>query len=57
MAEALTYLPEDYPGRESVLAMHRAHLQALRLLQQPSGMFPQVLDAPGFLPGIHPPAA
>jgi unsaturated rhamnogalacturonyl hydrolase len=27
--------------------MHRAHLEALRPLQQPSGMFPQVLDAPG----------
>ena len=47
LAEALTYLPEDYPGRERVLAMHRAHLEALRPLQQPSGMFPQVLDAPG----------
>ncbi len=47
LAEALTYLPEDYPGRERVLAMHRAHLEALRPLQQPSGMFLQVLDAPG----------
>ncbi len=47
LAEALTYLPQDHPDREIVLRMYSAHVEALRPLQQPSGMFPQVLDRPG----------
>jgi rhamnogalacturonyl hydrolase YesR len=46
-AEALTYLPSDYPQREAVLQMHLNHLEALRQIQQPSGMWWQMLDVPG----------
>jgi len=47
LAETLTYLPEDYPVREAILDMYLAHMEALRRFQQPSGMFPQVLDVAG----------
>jgi rhamnogalacturonyl hydrolase YesR len=46
-AEALTYVPDDHPRRNDVVAKHRRHLEALRPLQRPSGMFPQLLDSPG----------
>ena len=46
-AETLTYLPEDHPKRASILQMHLKHLDALRQLQQPSGMYWQMLDIPG----------
>ena len=46
-AEALTYIPDGHPRRDDVLAKHRRHLEALRPLQRPSGMFPQLLDSPG----------
>ena len=46
-AETLSYLPEDHPDRDAVLGMHLRHLDALRQLQRPSGMFGQVLDFPG----------
>ncbi len=47
LTETLTYLPEDFPGRESVLAMYRNLLGELVRIQNPSGMLPQVLDVPG----------
>jgi rhamnogalacturonyl hydrolase YesR len=46
-AEALTYVPEDHPRRSELLAKHLSHLEALRPVQKPSGMFPQLLDSPG----------
>jgi rhamnogalacturonyl hydrolase YesR len=46
-AEALTYLPDAHPRRESIRQVHLKHLDALRRLQQPTGMYPQVLDFPG----------
>jgi unsaturated rhamnogalacturonyl hydrolase len=46
-AEALTYLPEDDPQRDALLEMHGKHLEALRRLQQPSGLWCQMLDVPG----------
>jgi rhamnogalacturonyl hydrolase YesR len=46
-AEALTYLPQDDPQRDALLAMHLKHLEALREIQQPSGMYWQMLDVPG----------
>jgi rhamnogalacturonyl hydrolase YesR len=45
--EALTYLPPDHPSRQSLLAKHRRHLEALCQRQHASGMYPQVLDVPG----------
>ena len=47
LTEALTYLPEENPHRGKILDMLLAQLEALRNRQQPSGMFPQVLDVPG----------
>jgi rhamnogalacturonyl hydrolase YesR len=46
-SEALSYLPEDHPDRESLLAMHQHHIEAMRTCQHPSGMLPQVLNVPG----------
>ena len=47
LTETLTFLPEDFPGREAVLAMYRNLLDGLVGIQKPSGMLPQVLDVPG----------
>lgn len=46
-AETLTRLPESHPGRDALIDMHTRHLDALRGLQRPSGMFSQLLDFPG----------
>ncbi len=46
-AEALTYLPDSWPQRDSLLAAHRRHLQVLQAIQLPSGLFSQLLDVPG----------
>ena len=46
-AETLTYMPGDHPDRDSLIDMHTRHLNALRRLQRPSGMFSQLLDYPG----------
>lgn len=46
-AEALTYLPDDHPDRDALLAMHVRHLNALRQRQNPSGMYLQVINFPG----------
>ena len=45
--ETLTYLPAHHPDREAILAIHVRHLDALRQLQRPSGVYLQVLDFPG----------
>jgi len=45
--EALSYLPEDHPDREPLLAMHQHHIEAMLACQHPSGMLPQVLNIPG----------
>jgi len=47
LSETLTYLPEDHPARERILDMCLKLLEALIKLQQPSGMFTNVLDQPG----------
>ena len=47
LAESLNYLPGGHPGREAILNMYLAHMDALCGFQQPSGMFPQVLDVAG----------
>ena len=46
-SETLTYLPEDHPDRTTLIDQHVRHLDALRIRQHPSGMYPQVLDMPG----------
>jgi rhamnogalacturonyl hydrolase YesR len=47
LTETLTYLPENYPGRDTVAAMYRKLLDGLVKIQNPSGMLSQVLDVPG----------
>ena len=47
MAEALTYLPDDHPHRAAIASMLVRQLDALRALQERSGMYRQVLDFPG----------
>jgi rhamnogalacturonyl hydrolase YesR len=47
LSETLTYLPEEHSGRAAILSMYLRHMEAVRRHQQPSGMFPQVLDMPG----------
>jgi unsaturated rhamnogalacturonyl hydrolase len=45
--ETLTYLPDDHPDRGALIAMHVKQLEAVRKLQQLSGMYLQVMDLPG----------
>ncbi|MDP6548830.1 MAG: glycoside hydrolase family 88 protein [Dehalococcoidia bacterium] len=47
LSETLTHLPEEHPGRTAILSMYLKQMDAVRRYQQPSGMFPQVLDRPG----------
>ena len=46
-AEALTYLPDDHPARNTLLQCHRRHLDALLRVQQPWGTFGELVDLPG----------
>jgi len=47
LTETLTFLPENYPGRDAVVAMYRRLLDGLVKIQNPSGMLTEVLDIPG----------
>jgi len=44
MVEVLDALPENYPGRETVLAQLQAHIRGLAALQSSEGMWHQLLD-------------
>jgi unsaturated rhamnogalacturonyl hydrolase len=46
MAELLTELPSSHPQRAQVLSIFRAHADALRRVQAPSGLWHQLLDRP-----------
>ena len=46
-AEALTYMPEDHPGRGAILELCSRQMEGLKPLQEPSGMYLQVIDFPG----------
>jgi len=46
MAELLSVLPEDHPGRPAVLAQYRAHVQGLAATQGGTGLWHQLLDRP-----------
>ena len=43
-AEALTYLPDNLPGRDQLLAKHLHHLEALKKFQDETGMWRQVIN-------------
>ena len=48
LAEYLTYIPAQWRSDEGEIeSKFRRHMAALRPLQQPSGMYLQVLDCPG----------
>ena len=42
--EVLDALPEDYPGRDKILALLRAHVKGLTALQSSEGFWHQLLD-------------
>jgi len=44
MAELLSVLPEDHPGRDKVLDILRRNVRALTELQSPNGLWHQMLD-------------
>lgn len=44
MAELLSVLPADYPGRADVLQLYRQHLRAIVELQDGSGLWHNLLD-------------
>lgn len=46
LAEALTYLPANHPGRAPLLAAFCKQMAALRRLQSPQGTWRQVIDQP-----------
>lgn len=45
--EALSYVPDDHPDREALLAIHQRHIDAMLTCQHASGMLPEVLNFPG----------
>jgi rhamnogalacturonyl hydrolase YesR len=46
LADALTYLPPDWPQRARVLDIFRTHVAALARHQDPDGVWHQVVDEP-----------
>ncbi len=46
-AETLTRLSDDHVHRDSLIAIHKRHLDALATHRRPSGMFSQLLDLTG----------
>lgn len=46
MCEVLDALPENYPGRDEVLALYRDHVNGLMALQSSEGFWHQLLDRP-----------
>lgn len=46
MAELLSVLPEDHPGRTAVLDRYRAHARGLAAVQGGAGLWHQLLDRP-----------
>ena len=46
--EVLSYLPENHPDRTQLLTILRKHIDGLKRVQSPSGMWRQLLDRPDF---------
>jgi unsaturated rhamnogalacturonyl hydrolase len=44
--EILSFLPEKHPSRGPMLDILRRHIEAVKKLQKPSGLWPQVIDHP-----------
>jgi rhamnogalacturonyl hydrolase YesR len=47
LMEALTSLPPNHSARAQLLAIYRRHMDGLRSVQAPDGMWRQVVDEPG----------
>ena len=47
LALSLSYFSPDQPGREELLRVFRAHMEALSRYQDPTGAWHQVIDVPG----------
>ena len=47
LTEALTSLPAAHPARGKVLEIYRRHMNAMKNMQAPDGMWRQVVDEPG----------
>ena len=47
LTEALTSLPAAHPSRANVLEIYRRHMNGMRAMQAPDGMWRQVVDEPG----------
>ena len=47
LAEALTSLPPTHPARANVLEIYRRHMNGMKAMQAPDGMWRQVVDEPG----------
>lgn len=47
LALTLSEMPEDYPGRDEVLAAFRKHIDSLHWFQDPTGAWRQVIDELG----------
>jgi unsaturated rhamnogalacturonyl hydrolase len=46
MVEVLSVMPENHPDRPAILAVLRKHVEGVKKLQKPSGLWPQVIDQP-----------
>ena len=47
LTEALTSLPATHAARANVLEIYRRHMNGMRAMQAPDGMWRQVVDEPG----------
>ncbi len=47
LTEALTALPANHQARAPLLAIYRRHMNGMKAMQAPDGMWRQVVDEPG----------
>jgi rhamnogalacturonyl hydrolase YesR len=47
LTEALTAIPASHPSRTALLESYRRHMNGMRAMQAPDGMWRQVVDEPG----------
>lgn len=52
-AEVLSFMPEDHPGRDEVLAIFRKQIEGLKKYQSESGLWYQVIDHPELNWGVE----
>ena len=47
ITEALTSIPSNHPARRPLLEIYRRHMNGMKAMQAPDGMWRQVVDEPG----------